>query len=624
MSWMNLLYETYENLLKDENKTIVPKLLPICHSTQNAHIEITIDMDGEFITAQLVSKENAETVIPVTEASASRGSGIAPHPLCDKIQYMAGDYAKFGGEKGDKYFEAYVNQLEAWCKSSYTNNKVKALYKYIQKKSLIADLVESKILCVDEQNKVIDKWGSSDVKMSVGNPMESFIRFRVSGDENNISAIWQDKKVQEGYIGYYLSNQGKKHFCYVLGEEIPISINHPSKIRHSGDKAKLISSNDTSGFTYRGRFEEPEQAVSVSYEVSQKSHNALKWLIEKQGVRVGDKVFVLWSTSSEKVPGLIVDTVDFLDEDDQSDIYDTKEAIALQFNKAILGYKANLKSDTKLALIGLDAATTGRLAMIFYREYFGQQGNELIDNINRWHKECSWYHRYKFSDKKLIPFYGAPSPWDVANIAYGTEQNGFIKGDFKLVAKATERILPCICDGCRIPRDIVKLLVNKSNCPQNYTNENNWKKVVTITCSMYKKYLHDYEGVDIDMKVDEKCKDLDYNCGRLLAIADTIEAWALDEKRTTNAIRYFSRFAKNPCETWGIINDKLVVYREKLGGKGAYLYKLMGEVSSNINIDEFSKARNLDGKMVLGFDSQKQSIIDYSIEKKELTMKKVM
>lgn len=45
---------------------------------------------------------------------------------------------------------------------------------------------------------------------------------------------------------------------------------HPSKIRNTADKAKLISGNDESGFTYRGRFANKQQAVAVGYFTSQK------------------------------------------------------------------------------------------------------------------------------------------------------------------------------------------------------------------------------------------------------------------------------------------------------------------------------------------------------------------
>lgn len=114
------------------------------------------------------------------------------------------------------------------------------------------------------------------------------------------------------------------------------------------------------------------------------------------------------------------------------------------------------------------------------------------------------------------------------------------------------------------------------------------------------------------MNVNENSKDLGYNCGRLLAVADEIERWALREKnqkdkkiRTTNAVRYFTRFAQKPEETWGMIEGKIAICREQLGSKGKRLYDLLGEISENINVDELKNATNLGGSFCLGFDSQR-------------------
>lgn len=65
--------------------------------------------------------------------------------------------------------------------------------------------------------------------------------------------------------------------------------------------AKLISSNDTSNFTYRGRFCTADEAMTVSYEASQKAHNALKWLITNQSVIIGNRSFLCWSPEGVKV-----------------------------------------------------------------------------------------------------------------------------------------------------------------------------------------------------------------------------------------------------------------------------------------------------------------------------------
>jgi len=89
MSWMRDLAQTYDSCVeavgKETGNNSVP-LIPICHTTQQAHIEIVIDGKGDFLRASVVPKEDARTIIPCTEKSSGRTSGSAPHPLCDKLQ----------------------------------------------------------------------------------------------------------------------------------------------------------------------------------------------------------------------------------------------------------------------------------------------------------------------------------------------------------------------------------------------------------------------------------------------------------------------------------------------------------------------------------------------------------
>lgn len=623
MSWISSLYDTYENIIKQGSDG----LLPISHSTQNAHIEVTLNENAELIYAQLVDKNNSVTLIPVTESSAGRSSGIAPHALCDKIQYIAKDYKDYVGEDNSEYFEKYMNQLKEWCESEYANEKARIIYEYLKKGTLVKDLIQKGVLAAGENGKLLEKF-NANFSLAPGEQKESFVRFRVVTKNSSVDAVWQDDKVIEDYINYYISTKKDVGFCYANGNVAPYSDNHPAKIRHSGDKAKLISSNDTSNFTFKGRFHSAKEAATVSYEVSQKAHNALKWLIQNQGQKVGDKVFVLWGTENEKTPNILGDTLDVVESyydafdlsEDNKDL--TKKKLAEQFNMALLGYKAQIRPDSRLALIGLDSATTGRMSIIFYREYHGLEGHELIENIEHWHKSTAWNHRYKYKDRKVLSFYGAPSFETIATTAYGTEQNGIIKADSKIMSNEVKRLLNCEIDRRRIPRDIVKILIEKAKQPQNYQEINNWYKVLTVACSVYRKYLYDYKKEEYSMEI-KKTNNLAYNCGRLLAVADAIETWALKDKsgsgdiRTTNAIRYFTRFSMSPCSTWAIINNKLVPYKQSLGAKGTKLYKLLGEISSLIDPDEFEKASNLDGCMVLGFDAQRQALYEKKTDEDE-------
>lgn len=82
--------------------------LSYSHSTFNAQIEVMLDEEGNFLGSKKLDKgPDIVTIIPVTEDSAARSSGIAPHPLCDKLCYVAGDYALYtGDQKKKEYYES--------------------------------------------------------------------------------------------------------------------------------------------------------------------------------------------------------------------------------------------------------------------------------------------------------------------------------------------------------------------------------------------------------------------------------------------------------------------------------------------------------------------------------------
>ncbi len=160
MAWLKTLAETYDvySQLAGAEKNDQAVLLPISHSTFNAQIEVTIDEEGNFRNAGKLEKGgDVVTVIPVTEDSAARSSGIAPHPLCDKLCYIAGDYTQYTGEDKESCFEIYMKQLREWVRSDETHPMVRAVCEYLEKGTLIRDLVASGVLELDENGRLTDK-----------------------------------------------------------------------------------------------------------------------------------------------------------------------------------------------------------------------------------------------------------------------------------------------------------------------------------------------------------------------------------------------------------------------------------------------------------------------------------
>lgn len=348
MSWIQKLYETYNNsqsmigVETDDND--VP-LLPICHTTQKAQIEITLDDIGKFKYARVISKDDLRTIIPCTEKSAGRTSGEAAHPLCDKFQYLALDYKQHGGEK-NSYNKSYLGLLSKWIEYS-APKKVHLIQAYVKQGTVITDLISYKVLFADKNNKLLlqrpnekDKKagldifdllpGGIDPKTNKFRPWQadSFVRWQVEIPDDPQSAVWNDQEIIKSWTEYYSSTKALKALCYVTGKESFVADQHPAKLRNDGDKAKIVSSNDGTGFTFRGRFIDANQAATVGFETTQKAHFALRWLISRQGYRKGDLAFVAWATSGAKVPNALETPVSVIDgEDVPSDVPQTVNTV---------------------------------------------------------------------------------------------------------------------------------------------------------------------------------------------------------------------------------------------------------------------------------------------------------
>ncbi|MDC2867310.1 type I-C CRISPR-associated protein Cas8c/Csd1 [Bacillus sp. BP-3] len=630
MNWLLNLYETYQSNLdrigKIEKKYNGQEytLLPISHTTQTAHIEVSITEEGEFHSATIINKSDASTLIPCTEDSASRSNQIAPYPLHDKLSYVAGDFVTYGGKiKKEEPFSYYISQLGEWASSSYATDKVKSIYRYLSKRRLIKDLVEEGILYVDANGQLIDTWDKEaetllgekpPIFSSVtGSQVSAFVRFNVYSPNEMLKDVWKDPEMYESFIKFYNDFLIEEDYCYVTGKIMPSTEKHANKIRNAGDKAKLISANDTSGFTFRGRFNKANDVANISYDVSQKAHNALKWLINKQGKIVDQRVFLVWGNDADDVPDFLEDSYDIYSMDlrstEKQEIKSyTHEQFADEVAKAIDGYKNNLLTGANINILLLDSATTGRLAVLYYRN----MDKELyLNKLKNWHSTCVWVHRYrKNENNEFVEFYGAPSTKDIAFAAYGP------KASEKVVKGLMERMLPCIVDEREIPFDIVRSALQRASNPVSMERWE-WEKTLSIACALINKR----EGYQ--MALDKKNNDRDYLFGRLLAIADVLERNSLDprDQRATNARRYMHSFSQHPERTWRTIQGALQPYQARLGEKVWYYNKLIDEIGSKIKIEDFNN-KPLSGRYLLGFYSQRHDL--YQKKEKDVSLDKAV
>ncbi|OFO27086.1 type I-C CRISPR-associated protein Cas8c/Csd1 [Neisseria sp. HMSC056A03] len=656
MSWMQKLYRTYESILEQGVTDDAEPLTPVGHTIQNAHIVIVIDGQGNFQTARVMSPKTA-ILLPVTESSESRsGTKPPPHPLADKIQYVARDYIDYGGSKS-AFFEEYFTQLKQWCDSEFCHPKVVAVLNYVAKGNVIADLVKAGVLMLDSDGKVLNKWeaeGDAPPIFSVLPKTKGEIEFgaalvcwqvEISGDVQ--SRTWEDSSVRQSWIDYVSEGDSEKGFCFIQGKEAIVSTLHPAKLRHTGDKAKLISSNDKSGYTFRGRFATAEEAASVSADVSAKAHSALRWLISRQGIRNGDQVTVAWAISGKPVPSPMKDISAELDWADMGNwdisAVENPDEIAAQrlpgnsetppdwsvnigraaaqiIKKKLHGYQAELKAHEQISLIMLDSATPGRMALTYYQEFLPA---DYFANLDAWIDDFSWYQRYsievpngKKTDKRTQWRFVPPSPYSIAEAVYGKSLSDTLK------KQLYARLLPVIAGGTSvpIPEDLVRQSFQVA-CNPNGGENWEWQRNIGVACALYKGWCARHHDLSqrrtYPMSLDTENRSRDYLYGRLIAQAESMEWYALylqNGKKTpiraTNAERYFQQFAQRPYSTWrNLASEKLVPYQNYLTSQGKDFYKqAIGKIMELFQRDDYVCDDKLSGEFLLGYHCQKMEI----------------
>lgn len=610
---------------------LVP-LVPISHTTQKVNIEVALTGRGDFVRARVLRPDEMNTIIPCTEKSSARTSGLAPHPLFDKLQYIAGDYVQYGGGKKKFGYEEYMKRLQDWCSSPYAHPYVQAVYTYLQKKCLIHDLSEYKILPLNQDGSLMKNWkGGKENAPAIFQNMDkdktafdSFVRFSV-----NEVRLCDDPDVWKSFQDYMEEELQKEDYCYAEGKKTKISELSPYKVRNAGDRAKLISSNDTTNFTFRGRFLTAGEAMAIGYEATQKAHSALRWLISRQGTPYGEEIILTWGMGNEPLPSSQSDTLDMVqqgwdefgfDRNDAAAVTKTEESFAKAFNKVIQGYKERIPANASISVIALDAAVPGRLAIRYYREL---QGSRFLERIEDWHRKFRWKLEYRKAELKpgekpeQVSFIGAPAPFAIIEAAYGE------KADDKLKKQAIERILPCIIDGKNIPVDIMKSAVYRATASVSLEF---WEanKVRSIACALVCGY-YARKGESITMGLDKNCSDRSYVFGRILACAEQVErhgqrlSGADTGTRVTNAERLMVAFTKRPKHTTDLLHTKLRPYLDRIHTKSNYgsrAYLTMLSLLDRLGPEAFTD-EPLSEKYLLGYASQKLAFMEKNKEYKE-------
>lgn len=554
MGLLQKAMETYDShiLYAGTARDGMTMMAPMSHIVTRAEIMITIDADGSFLDAASVDKSAPKIVIPATESSAGRTSAPCAHPLCDQIGYLI--------PENEAKYRLYVDQLSDWAGSEYAHSKLMPILNYVKGGTVLTDLLRCGLVKLDSKGK------PENDKM--------LVCWRISG--NDPEECWLDCSLFDAFTHYYAAKNGSnREMCMVTGGETAVAGQHPKGIIPINGNAKLISSNDSSGFTYRGRFTEEWQAATVGYEASQKAHNALRWLAQEQGIQsaFGGRTFLCWNPQGKIITR---PTLPFMRPPEP--IFqptDYRETL----KKVLESKRAELTPTDSVVLAAFDAATTGRLSLTYYNEF---QGYDFLQRLHDWDATCCWKHR----------FFGIQSPTlrQIVDCAFGTQQTekGVVrmKTDDRVLRQQMQRLISCRVDRSAMGADIVKALVSRASRPMAY-EENVWETILFTACAVIRKYQYDRFKEEWEMALEPERNDRSYQFGRLLAVMEKVERDTYDgaEGREPNAIRLQSVFCQRPMYAAGNLEKQLEqAYFPRLHPGSRIRYKnLMGQIMEKIS-----------------------------------------
>lgn len=587
--------ETYDHMESIAGKEIAGRatLAPVGFISTKVQLAITLKQNGEFAGAERIFsektasngktvKEDRQIIIPVTESSLGRtiSAATTPHPLCDKLMFLCPDHPES--------YAAYIAQLEEWCGSEYSVSELAAVLKYVKSGTI-----------------------RSDLSALSGIKDDDFVCWRVrSFDCEKPDDIWQNEDVIASYISFCRrrsEEKSEKALCYVTGEYLPAAKQHLKGVVAYSGNAKLISANDTSNYTYRGRFTDDTEALTVSFIASQKAHNALKWIVANDGVRFGDRTLICWNPKGKKIPKTTVSLFSLfgktLNAEERPEPSNYRELL----RRKIEGYKSFFEPEDEAVTAILEAATTGRLSVSYYSE---MKAEDFLERLRYWDESTAWLHR-QFGVT-------APALRDIVNAAYGAlrtnENKQTVETDETLMAGVMQRLLLCRLERAPFPDDVLRAAVRKCSALALYDEENgNRQKQLFTSCAIIRKYRFDHFKEDWVMALEPERKNISYQYGRLLAVLEKAEkdTYEQGEKRQTNAIRMQPIFVKRPMYASKIITEQLKnAYYPRLSiGARRYYDRLIGEIYLQISeCENWESDKPLTEEYLMGYYLQKNSL----------------
>lgn len=240
----------------------LPEKAPLFFEYRPADIIADINDDGVILSAV---RERTAVPVPVSALADPRLRRPAPLPLFDRLCFIANDLP------ADRALHTlYLKGLCAWGMSQHATPQLRAVMRCVAKSGLCARLAAFGVLSGEPSRD-----------------RELFTVFTLNGQH-----LWENVRFVRSYTAFCRERLPTPALCTDTGAAEPPAVYFPSRLTSARSAARLIA-EPPRGVLHGG------VQVCAGLESTLKAHEALRQLLRRAGVRVGESVFAAFTECGE-------------------------------------------------------------------------------------------------------------------------------------------------------------------------------------------------------------------------------------------------------------------------------------------------------------------------------------
>lgn len=536
-------------------------LTPISHIPAKISYVISIDLNGQLLGIQ---ERNKESLIPTTMVSKTRSNQVAPHVLVDKLKYLTREDTEGFLQANREKYKAYIANLERLSDfEGYP--RIEAILTYLKTNEIQKDIISA------FPKLTTDKIVNCNIEFEVdGLEMcsdESFLKYWSQKFESELTTL------EEG-------------FDYITGETARLAENLDKYL-----KAYLFSPAKKVSFLTAPLLDKGFQVGYVEYA---KAISALNFLDAHMGIatNLSEKQRMILVPIQDKIEKDTVTTNNFI-----FDLYtNILNSYAQPENKSYDLYRQSIGENTQNIINGkynvliVDLHPKAKASFIDY--YALTQ--ESVRNSYLWQQEVG------LNIKRILSI--------IDPINKGAKVPLHIKTD---LVRAVKEGTPLTKNTIR---QLESVVLNYVGTKAEEISGLSKERVYERNINVFSKLLN-YNNMRSGIVEDTLNKDRSYIFGRAYAVLHQMEVSKKREKDTknnssfsdTNALRNLRAMAQNPSVTYSRVYTKVMTSCRQSNYFDYYL-KMLAEITSSIEANDFSSNQKLTPNFLLGFNTQLKTL----------------